>query len=112
MMYLLQAGVDTVHHVAQGAGHILAEPSKPPKFDVNPGTGDAPPGVGENLKLILQWVAWIVFSLCVCGILLTAGKMAISHSRGQGGEHASSLAWVLGACILGGAASSLVGALI
>ncbi|MFD8756053.1 hypothetical protein ACFV0O_34515 [Kitasatospora sp. NPDC059577] len=111
MFDLLQAGADSVQHVAHGAGHILADNTPAPKFDVDPGTGSAPPGA-EKLKTVLQWVAWVVFALCVCGILLTAGKMAVSHSRGQGGEHASSLAWVLAACILGGAASGLVGMLI
>ncbi|MFF7995069.1 hypothetical protein ACFZDG_35530 [Kitasatospora xanthocidica] len=97
---------------AQHGAHILAEnPTPAPKFSIDPGTGTAPPG-SDKLITILGWVAWVVFALCVAGILLTAGKMAVSHSRGQGGEHAASLAWVLGACILGGAASGIIGFLI
>jgi hypothetical protein len=98
---------------AQHGAHILAgDPPKPvPKFSIDPGTGTAPPGA-DKLMTILSWVAWVVFALCVAGILLTAGKMAVSHSRGSGGEHAASLAWVLGACILGGAASGIIGFLI
>ncbi|MEN8649743.1 hypothetical protein ABCR94_03565 [Streptomyces sp. 21So2-11] len=78
---------------------------------VDPGQGVKPPGFGKLTK-ILQWVAWIVLGLCVMGIFVVAGKMAISHQRGQGGEHATGLAYVLGACILVGTASALVTALV
>jgi predicted ABC-type sugar transport system permease subunit len=77
----------------------------------NPGQGEPPPGSKELMK-ILRWVAWSVSLLCVGGIFVVAGRMAVSHGRGQGQEHASGLAWVLGACILVGASSTLVGALI
>jgi hypothetical protein len=77
----------------------------------NPGQGEKPPGA-EKLELMLKWVAWVVFGLCVAGILIVAGRMAISHRRGEGGEHASGLAWVAAACILAGSASALVGMLI
>ena len=77
----------------------------------NPGTGEAPPG-SEGLLTILKWIAWIVFGLAVAGILITAGTMMINNKRGQGGEHAAALAWVLGGCILAGSASGVVGLLV
>ncbi|GAA2148888.1 hypothetical protein [Actinomadura napierensis] len=77
----------------------------------NPGQGAKPPGA-DQLEKILKWVAWIVFGMCVAGVLIVAGRMAISHRRGEGGEHASGLAWVFAACILAGSASALVGALV
>ncbi|MHA7177924.1 hypothetical protein ACX80D_14865 [Arthrobacter sp. Sr24] len=77
----------------------------------NPGTGTAPPG-SEGILTILQWVAWIVFALAVVGILITAGTMMVNNRRGEGGEHAGRLSWVLGGCILASVASALVGALI
>jgi hypothetical protein len=77
----------------------------------NPGTGEAPPGAG-GLLTVLKWVAWIVFALAVVGVLIAAGTMMIIHRRGEGGEHAGRLAWIMGGCILASAASGVVGALV
>ncbi|MEV4440923.1 hypothetical protein AB0K09_18275 [Streptomyces sp. NPDC049577] len=77
----------------------------------NPGTGTAPPG-HEHLDTILKWVAWVVCGLCVAGLLFVAGRMAVMHNRGEGGQHMTGLAYVLGACVLVGSASALVGALV
>jgi hypothetical protein len=77
----------------------------------NPGTGTAPPGA-EGLLTILKWIAWIVFALAVVGILVCAGTMMVNNRRGEGGEHAGRLAWVLGGCILASVASGVVGALV
>jgi hypothetical protein len=77
----------------------------------NPGQGERPPGA-DQLETLLKWVAWVVFGLCVTGVLIVAGRMAIMHRRGEGGEHASGLAWVAAACILAGSASAIVSALI
>jgi hypothetical protein len=96
-----------VASVADAADHVSAALAKPP----DPGRGVEPPG-SKKLELMLGWVAWIVFGLCVTGVLIVAGRMAISHRRGEGGEHAAGLAWVAGACILAGSASAIVGALI
>ena len=77
----------------------------------NPGTGEAPPG-SAGLLTILKWIAWIVFALAVVGILITAATMMINNRRGEGGEHAGRLAWVLGGCILASAASGIVGTFV
>jgi hypothetical protein len=77
----------------------------------NPGTGSQPPGTG-GLVTILQWVAWVVCGICVAGVLMVAGRMAVMHNRGEGGQHMVGIAYVLGACVLVGAASALVGALV
>lgn len=78
----------------------------------NPGSGKAPPHtVLTKLHTLMDWVAYIVTSLCVVGIIIVAGRMAIMHRRGEGGEHAAGLAWVAAACILVGSASAIVGAL-
>jgi hypothetical protein len=50
--------------------------------------------------------------LCVIGVFLVAGKMAFSHRRGEGSEAVGQLGWVMGACILGASATSLVNVLI
>ena len=77
----------------------------------NPGMGEAPPGA-EGLLTILKWIAWVVFGLAVAGILITAGAMMINNKRGQGGEHAAALGWVLAGCALASSASAVVGLLV
>jgi hypothetical protein len=78
---------------------------------IDPGQGTAPPGSGNATKLI-SWGAWGVFAVCVLGVLLAAGQMAIAHHRGGGGgEHAARLGWVLVAAVVAGSASALIAAI-
>lgn len=79
--------------------------------DIPAPTGVQPPGT-EGLTTVLSWVAWGVTFLCVIGVFLVAGKMAFSHRRGEGSEAVGQLGWVMGACILGASATSLVNVLI
>ncbi|GAA1707598.1 hypothetical protein GCM10009745_64340 [Kribbella yunnanensis] len=72
--------------------------------------GERPPGA-EKLDLVIDWVRWIAFTICVLGILIAGAMMAVGQRRGEGGEHAARLGWVLAACIVIGSASLLVGAL-
>jgi len=77
----------------------------------NVGQGTPPPGSGKFLT-ILQWGAWVVFGLCVAGVLVSAAKLAHTHSQGgYGGQHQTSLIWTLAACVIAGSASAIVGAL-
>ena len=77
---------------------------------INPGKGLVPPGAAQ-LTTLVGYVAWGVFAVCVVGVLVAAGQMAISHNRGGGGgEHAAKLGWVLVAAVVAGSASALVGA--
>ncbi|MFK0294854.1 hypothetical protein ACIQU6_30880 [Streptomyces sp. NPDC090442] len=101
---LVSAAADTAHHVAHlDVMHLADVP--------NPGGGTRPPGA-EKLTKVLGWAAWTVTAICVGGILAVAGKMALNHRRGEGGEHAMALGVVLVACCLAGTASAIVGALI
>lgn len=77
----------------------------------DPGKGEAPPG-SAGLVTILKWVFYIASAMCVLGVLIAGGMMAVSVQRGSGGEHVSRLGWALGGCIVIGAASALVGALL
>ena len=72
---------------------------------------DAPPGVQPGLDKVLGWVKWIAYSVCTLGILIAGGMMAVGQRRGEGGEQAARLGWVLAACIVIGAATALVDAL-
>jgi hypothetical protein len=79
----------------------------------NPGTGVAPPGTAvTTIETAIRYLAWGVTILCLVGLLLVAGRMAIHHRQGIGGEHMAGLAWVLAACVLVGACSAIVGALV
>jgi hypothetical protein len=77
----------------------------------DPGSGTKPPGA-DKLITILGWVTWIVILACVAGVITTAARMAIAHQRHEASQHAASLGWVLGACVLVGSAASVVQALV
>ncbi|WP_406054502.1 conjugal transfer protein TrbC [Kribbella sp. NBC_00889] len=93
----------------EAIGH-LAPLADPPAPIPSVGSG-APPG-GAKLSTILGWAAWIATGLCLLGIFIVAGTMAVAHRRGGAGEHAAGLGWVLVACVLIGSASTLVGILV
>lgn len=91
--------------------HLITEAANQlPLGPVDPGTGEEPPGAG-GLKKVINWVTWIAFAICVLGIIIAGAMMAVGQRRGEGGEHAARLGWVLAACIVIGSASGLVGIL-
>lgn len=95
----------TTWYLAAKSGAVLAAGNIP-----NP-TGVQPPGT-SGLTTVLNWVFWGVTFLSVVGILMVAGAMAVSHRRGEGGEHLAKLGWVMGACVLAAAGSQLVNTLV
>ena len=60
----------------------------------NPGQGSAPPG-SDKLLTILRWAAWGTFAVCVAGVLLSGGRLAISHNQGYGGGNQHAMGLVL-----------------
>lgn len=91
------------------AGHLLA---LAPGDDYAPDTSKVPGDLKTKVRQLLGFVSWVVTGLCVAGVLIVGGRMAIMHRRGEGGEHAAGLAWVGGACILIGSASTIVTAFL
>lgn len=75
-------------------------------------TPEAPGAVSGNVEKVVNWVTWIGMMVCVLGIIIAGTMMAIGQRRGEGGEHASRLGWVIAGCIVIGAASGLVNALV
>jgi hypothetical protein len=71
-----------------------------------------PPPGSEGIVTIVQWVAWLVLAVCVVGVLLVGGRMALAHRRGEGYAYAASLGFVLGGAVLVGSASGLIAALV
>ena len=69
------------------------------------GQGTPPPG-SDKFLLILKWGAWTVFGLCVAGVLVSAAKLAHTHSQGgYGAQNQTSLIWTLAACVIASSAS-------
>jgi len=79
--------------------------------DISVGNAKQPPGT-EKLGELITWALWIVSFLGVLGVFITAGAMMISHRRGEGGETAGRLGWVLGGCVLAVAAGPMINMLI
>ena len=99
MLDVIQAGSQLASDIIQAAP--------------DPGGGQAPPGA-EKFLTMLSWAAWIASGICVLGVIIAGGAMAMAHRGGHGGgaEQAARLGWVLAGCIVIGAASGLVGALV
>lgn len=75
-----------------------AEPNKP----------TAPPEISGKINEVVNYITWIGMMVCVIGIIVAGAMMAIGQRRGEGGEHASRLGWVVAGCIVIGAASGVV----
>ena len=76
----------------------------------DPGGGSAPPGF-ENFTTIMGWGKWIGLGILVMALIFAGVKMAIGNRRGEGGDHAASIGWVLGGVLVVSAAFSIVGLL-
>jgi hypothetical protein len=77
----------------------------------DPGGAEAPPGMG-GFTTILKWALWAVFGICVRGLMIAGGMMAIGSRRGEAGEHVGKVGWALAGVIVAGAAAGLVQALV
>ncbi|MEW2353742.1 hypothetical protein [Spirillospora sp. NPDC029432] len=94
---------------SDAASHLLAMANPD---DFKPNQAPVPEELKNKVRVLLGFVAWTVTGLCVAGVLMVGGRMAVMHRRGEGGEHASGLAWVGGACVLVGSAAAIVGAIV
>jgi len=74
-------------------------------------TPEAPPG-SEPILMVPNWVAWGVIIVAVLGFLLSAGKLALAHQRGESSESFKGLAFAIGACILVGGAGGIMQAFV
>jgi len=76
----------------------------------NPGAGTAPPGSAGFIS-IMGWAKWIALGLCVLGLIVAGAIMAVSHRRGEGGEHGARIGYALAGVAVIAGAFSLVTAL-
>lgn len=74
----------------------------------DPGGGSAPPGF-DNFTTIMGWGKWIAFGLLVMALIFAGVRMAIANRRGEGGEHALAIGWVLGGVMVVSGAFAIVG---
>lgn len=82
-----------------------------PDLIIPMGPGGEPPPGSDKLLDIVDWVRWIAFTVCVLGILIAGAMMAVGQRRGEGGEHAARLGWVMAACVVIASSTLLVEAL-
>ncbi|MFJ8017570.1 hypothetical protein [Streptomyces sp. NPDC096339] len=68
--------------------------------------------VTDPLNQVLSWMAWLVSAAGVMGVLIVGSRMAIALRSGNGDEHLTQLATVLGACIIGATAGPIVAFLL
>ncbi|AVH57135.1 MULTISPECIES: hypothetical protein [Streptomyces] len=60
------------------------------------------------LNQVLGYMAWFVTVAAVAGLLIIGSRMAISLRGGEGSEHLTQFAVVMGACIIGATAGPIV----
>ena len=90
---------------------VIMVPAGPVAADVPDPTPIRPPGT-EGLTTLLNWGMWLVTFAGIVGVLISAGSMMLAHRRGEGGEQASKLGWVLGGCCVAAASASMVNVLL
>jgi hypothetical protein len=93
------------------AAALVGLSAGPAAADITPPTPTRPPGT-EGLTTLLNWGMWIVTFAGIVGVLIAAGSMMISHRRGEGGEQAAKLGWVMGGCCVAAAAGPIVNVLL
>jgi hypothetical protein len=75
-----------------------------------PGGGGAiaPPGIADKLNTLLGWASYLGFGMCVIGLTASGGLLAVSHRRGQSGEHVAGIGYAIAGSIIIGAAATLI----
>lgn len=68
----------------------------------------APDSVSQYINPIVGIATWLGISAGVIGVLICAGRMALAHRTG-GEEPLTGMFWVMGACVMIGSASGIVG---
>ena len=73
----------------------------------DPGNGSTPPGFNKFTD-VLGWVKWVSLGILVIAVMIAGVRMAFGAGRGEGGEHASRIGWVLGGVIIVSGAVNIV----
>lgn len=97
------AGCLIVGAAAPIAGAVLG-------FNLFTSTPQAIPGL-TGVQTVISYVSWVAAALCLIGLIITGGMLAVSYQRGNS-EHAGRLGGVATGCLIVGGASTIIGALI
>jgi len=97
------AGCLVVGAASPIAGAILG-------FNLFTSTPQAIPGL-SGVQTIIGYVSWVAAALCLIGLIIAGGMLAVSYQRGNS-EHAGRLGGVATGCLIVGGASTIIGALI
>lgn len=65
------------------------------------------PGL-DKFTTIMGWGKWVALGVLVMALMFAGVRMAIGNRRGEGGEHAASLGWVLGGVMIVSGAFAVV----
>ena len=66
----------------------------------NPEPKTPPGNIGTKITDVMGWSKWVALAVCVVAIFIAGARMAMGQRRGEGGEHASAVAWVLAGVII------------
>ncbi len=77
----------------------------------DPGTGKQPPGF-EKFTDVMGWVKWIALGILVIALIAAGVRMAFGAGRGDGGEHAARIGWVLGGVMIVSGAVAIISFLV
>lgn len=73
----------------------------------NPGSGTAPPGSGQFIK-VMGWAKWLSLGILVVALIFAGARMGLRNRSGDGGEHGAAIGWTLGGVIVVSSAFALV----
>ena len=69
-------------------------------------------GSRRALGTVLNWVFWIALFACLMSLIMVGAQVALAHRRGEGIEHATGIAKVIGGIIIITGASGFVNLLL
>lgn len=94
------------------SAHLYAAMSSLSQAGAPDPTPNAPESLQSDVTTVLGIAMWIVIALCVAGVFITGGRMAVAWRNGSLADASTGLVGVFAACILVGSASGIVNFLI
>lgn len=70
-----------------------------------------PPGT-EGVSTVISWAKWIGYALAAIAVIILGARMLFGGRRGEGGEHAAAIGWILGGIIIIGGGVGIVATLM
>lgn len=98
--------IEQAVHVAPMLGDTLRSlGDMMPMAVPDPGAGAPPPG-SDKFLTIMGWIKWGALGVCVLSLIIAGAALGFGGHRGEGGEHAKRIGYILvGVAIISGAVS-------